>query len=86
MAKSTALSNSLLNYLLRGAALPAEPASYWLALFDASDVELSGDGYARQELPRTTATFSAANAKSSSLAITVTFPTATANWDAIATA
>ena len=55
MATSDFLENAFLNHVLRGVSCPV-PASVWVALYESDPtdadvgVELSGGGYARQEV------------------------------------
>ena len=91
---SNATSQQFLDYLLRGVAMPALPNSLWLALFTTSpnaggtggvEVSTSGTGYARIELPRSTATWTSAQGSNQEYnnINELVFPVPTGNWGTI---
>jgi hypothetical protein len=57
------------------------PATWYVGLLDASETELSGGAYARVAVTNNTTNFPNAVSKQKSIATSVTFPTATADWD-----
>ncbi len=84
--------------VFRGSTFPAVPANFYLALFTTaptkndmtSAVEVSGNGYARQALAASTATWGAPTTQGDNLTeqiaslVQVLFPTdSTANWGTI---
>ena len=97
MASSTlsnATSQQYLDYLLKGVALPALPASLWLALFTTTpnlngvggvEVSTSGTGYARVELPRVSGTWTGPTGTNQEYNNTseLVFPVPTGNWGTI---
>src|SRR5260370_3990249 len=98
MQKGKYLSDALLG-VARGTAFPAVPASFYLLLYTTlptkndgtGGVEVAGNGYARQALAPSTATWGAPVTQGDNVteriasAVTVTYPTDnTANWGTIA--
>jgi hypothetical protein len=56
------------------------PATWYVALLDASDTELSGNGYARVAVTNNTTNFPTPTTGQNSISIEVTFPVATGDW------
>lgn len=79
-AKETATANLTLDKWF-GATNFTPPATWYVGLLKTGDTELSGDGYARVAVTNNTTNFPNASAKQKSIATSVTFPTATADWD-----
>jgi hypothetical protein len=83
MSLTDYLENNVVNWM-RGTAMPAAPATLYLALFTAAPgetgggTEVSGGAYARQTL-----TLGAPAAGVSVSTNTINFPVATANWGTI---
>lgn len=91
---SNSTSQSFMDYLLKGIALPALPSSLYLALFTTTpgtsgtggvEVSTSGTGYARVELPRQTGTWTGPSGSSQEYNNTneLIFPVPTGNWGTI---
>lgn len=79
-AKETSTANQTLD-LWFGNTAPTPPATWYVGLLAAGDTELSGDGYARVAVTNNTTNFPNAASKTKSIATSVTFPTATADWN-----
>lgn len=79
-AKETSTANETLDKWF-GATNFTPPATWYVGLLKSGDTELSGSGYARVAVTNNSTNFPAAVAKQKSIAIDVTFPEATADWD-----
>lgn len=97
MASSTfgsQISQQVMDYVLKGVAMPSMPSSLWIALFTTApgisgtggtEVSTAGTGYARVEMPRITDTW---NGPTGSLqeynnSKELVFPIPTANWGTV---
>lgn len=85
---STYLEDALLSAVLRQAAYTS-PTHVYLALFTAAPnaggggTEVSGGGYARQQIDGSSSAFGAPASGSTSNGGTITFPTATVTWGTV---
>lgn len=86
---TTYLKHKFLDHLL-GATVFTTPATIYVALFSVrpnvagtGGTELAGNGYARVAVTNNATSFPAASSGSKTNGITVTFPTATADWNTI---
>lgn len=80
MAKETSTANENLDKWFGGTNF-TPPATWYVGLLKAGDTELSGDGYARVAVTNNPTNFPNASAKQKAIAVSVTFPEATADWD-----
>lgn len=87
-------SQNYIDFLLKGVAMPALPASLWLCLFTTTpslngtggvEVSTSGTGYARVELPRIAGTWTGPTGTNQEYNNTseLIFPVPTGNWGTI---
>jgi hypothetical protein len=87
-SKSIYLANATLDHFLGGPAF-SPPAVLLVGLFTTSPtpstagVEVSGTGYARVQVPNTSATWTPAAAGSKSNASPITFPVAGGSWGTV---
>jgi hypothetical protein len=79
-AKETSTANETLDKWFGGTNF-TPPATWYVGLLKTGDTELSGDGYARVAVTNNTTNCPAAVAKQQAIAVSVTFPVATADWD-----
>lgn len=83
MAIEATLKNAMMDHLIGGTAF--SPVNLYMSLHSLSDTELTGNGYARKELPSTNATWNLAHDGNITNKGIISFATATSSgWGQVA--